>query len=156
MTNSLRILVVEDDPLYSEIINRLLLHDILERIPGSVVTFVKTLEAMEEVLCEIERPDVTILDLAVPPNTMRDTLAQLETIELCTPVVILTGSKEENIRAIIGHRLTPIVEKTAAAADPGILHRAIIFAVEYWQNHRWARVKANIEIMKSICHAPAR
>jgi CheY-like chemotaxis protein len=155
--HAMRILVVEDNELFREIIQRGLLAEMLKAMPESVVSFVSTLDAMMATLASLDRPDVTILDLGVPPNTMAETLSRLDMIEEHTPVVILTGNQEEAIRAKIGHRLTPVVEKNdQLIKDPGILHRAIVFAVEYWQHRKWARVKANIDIMKSICHVPPR
>ena len=135
----LRILIVEDDPGFQLLLRDHLLIPLLQAAPGSVLTAVGSFEAMEDALRDIHRPDITILDLTLPPHDMRDTLARLDRIEDVTPVVILTGSCEERVRAIIGGRFTPVVEKTRLL--PGFLERAIIFAIEKWHNHRWARIQ---------------
>lgn len=150
----IRILVAEDDPAFSELIEQRLLPPIVAAIPNSTVIFVRSIEAVLAELASIARPDVLLLDLTMPPSGMADTLARLDTIEQATPVVILTGSKEEAVRNIIGTRPTPVVEKEIAIGNPGLLHQVICRVIEFWQNTRHARTRENIRIMKAALHAP--
>lgn len=151
---SLRILIVEDDPLFSEIAAGLV-RPILDAFPESVVVSVQTAEAALKAISEIPTPDVTLLDLTLPPFGVEETLRHLSTLEEKTAVVILTGHKEEFVRQFIGQRDTPIIEKTKAMANPGILTLAICAAVERYQGRKWAAYQRNLAVMKSLCHAPA-
>lgn len=145
---ALRILIVEDDPGFQLLLQDRILIPILQAAPDSVLTVAASLEAMEAALRDIHHPDITILDLTLPPHDMRDTLGRLDHIEDVTPVVILTGSSEERVRAIIGGRFTPVLEKMQL--QPGLLERAIIFAIEKWHNHRWARIQSCVAEIRRL------
>lgn len=146
----IRILIVEDDPLYAEVVNRLV-RPIVAAFPGSSVITVNTIEAALQLIAQMPAPDLTLLDLTLPPSGMKETLAHLEAMEERTAVVIVTGAKEQFIREIIGPRDTPIVEKTAdLMRAPGPLMRAICIAVELFQNRKWARVRENLTLLKQV------
>lgn len=150
MSAPIRILIVEDDPLYAEVV-RSLVQPILNAFPGSSVTAVRTMEAALAAVAALDAPDLTLLDLTLPPSGMEETLAHLDALEDRTAVVIVTGQKEELIRRIIGDRKTPIVEKTLALPNaPGPLMTAIYLAVDAFQARRWSKQKTNLAILKQV------
>lgn len=152
--HAIRILIVEDDPKYSEIAEGLV-RPILEAFPDSTVTVVRTAEAALEAVSgmSVAPPDVMILDLVLPPLGMKETLALLDQFEERTAVVILTGHKKELVETFMGTRKTPVVGKDEALLDRGLLTRAIVVAVELYQNRKWKTYRENLSVMKSISHA---
>lgn len=153
--NAVRILIVEDDDNFAAVASTLI-QPIMRAFPGSSVLHVKTIEAMLAAVAEIAAPDITLLDLSLPPSGIRETLAHLDALEERTAVVIITGHSREEVRAIIGQRATPIVEKSPALIEqPGLLLAAIYMAVEVFQNHRWAKWRSNLKILKGVTSHPA-
>lgn len=146
----IRILIVEDDPNFAEVALNLV-QPILRAFPGSTVTTVGTIEAMLKAVAAIDRPDITLLDLTLPPAGVRETLAHLDSLEDRTAVVIVTGTQEELVRAIIGERDTPIVVKTPDLyRKPDILTKAITNAVAAFQKRKWAQMRADLEILRNV------
>lgn len=146
----IRILIVEDDPGFAEMAERLV-RPILDAFPGSSVTTVRTIEGALEAVAELHAPDVTLLDLTLPPSGVVETLSHLDTFEDRTAVVIVTGQKEELVRKLIGDRATPVVEKSAELLrEPGPLVVAIYLAVDAFQQRRWAKQRADLAILRGV------
>src|SRR5919199_2750332 len=94
-TEQLRILVVDDRPE-----NVLLLTRLLQRWGYDNVAATSHSSEVAE-LCEVEPPDLLLLDLHMPPPDGFEIMAQLEeqiraTVSL--PVLVLTGDASEDVK----------------------------------------------------------
>lgn len=151
----IRILIVEDDERFASIAVNLI-QPIMKAFPGSSVLHVKTIDAALVAVSEMVAPDITLLDLTLPPSNLQDTLAHLDTLEDRTAVVIVTGHSEEEVRRIIGQRPTPVVLKSLELMEkPSALMTAIYIAVDAFQNRKWARWRENLQILKGVTTNPA-
>jgi len=124
-TQSIRILLVEDHPMYARLIESMV--DSIREIP----LMIKTASSLKDGLDTLSsgRFDVVILDLMLPDSEGRDTFEQVQSHSPHIPIVILS-SLEDDTEAI------RLVKEGAqdylykADISPGILLRALRYAIE--------------------------
>jgi DNA-binding NarL/FixJ family response regulator len=124
-TQSIRILLVEDHPMYARLIESMV--DGIREIP----LMIKTAPSLQDGLDTLSsgRFDVIILDLMLPDSEGRDTFERVQSHSPHIPIVILS-SLEDDSEAI------RLVKEGAqdylykADITPGILLRALRYAIE--------------------------
>jgi CheY-like chemotaxis protein len=155
--NPIHIVIVEDDRNFAAI-ECDLVRKLIDKFPGSIVQVVTTMAAALALAAEVIPPDVMLLDLSLPPLTPPETLSHLDTLEDRLAVVIVTGHTEAEVRAIIGSkRDTPVVMKTPELLDNngGILHRAIVAAVDGFLDRKYAKARARLDMLRRVQSVPA-
>lgn len=154
----IRILVVDDDPGYAELVSRMI-DPVKKAFPGSAITIVGSLG---QAIVELDRMPgyhVTFLDLTFPENSMQQTLDCLDAIENKSAVVIVTGQPEHRVREIIGERKTPVIVKQPMLyRHAETLMQAMLDAISFstaTRNHRWAKIEENVQIMRNVIQSHA-
>ncbi len=90
----MNILIVEDDPVMSEMLKGILI------AIGDEVFVSHTIEDAGLQMLRIPPPDIIFLDLIVPPFTAEETLSKISTLRKPNPkalIIVLTGSMQEKI-----------------------------------------------------------
>ncbi len=85
----IRILVIEDEPLFIEIIKELLKVDNLYNAEFIMNTATRISTAIE--LLEVEYYDAILLDLNLPDSNDKETYNKINNLNLKTPIIILTN-----------------------------------------------------------------
>ncbi|WML92289.1 response regulator transcription factor [Thiothrix lacustris] len=110
----MRILIVDDHPLFREALGSL-----LERFyPGAAVFEVGSVEEAVGVLCQYANFDLIMLDVFLPGGTGVVALALIKEKVQQTPVVIMSGADDAEIaRKLIEHGARGYIAKSAGAGD---------------------------------------
>ncbi len=110
----MRILIVDDQPLFREALGSL-----LERFyPGAAVFEVGSVEEAVGVLCQYANFDLIMLDVFLPGGTGVAALALIKEKVQQTPVVIMSGADDAEIaRKLIEHGARGYIAKSAGAGD---------------------------------------
>lgn len=119
------VLMVEDDPLFAELISTRVAEASPDKIEISARTSIG--EGLEEL--ERQRPDVILLDLNLPDARDLDGLEAIVTAAPDVPVVVLTGSLTED-RALKALRAGAEDYLVKPEADGGAVARALRYAIE--------------------------
>lgn len=144
----MRILVIEDD--YGM---RMALKEafavLIERFPSASVILTATLEAGLKEICVIPAPDVTILDLGLPGSTWRDTLARIAEFDDFSPVIIVSGHPEDEIRALLTRQEIEVIHKdpTMWKKIPKAIMRAL---ARFRKPNNFQVIDENLRQMKEI------
>lgn len=97
MINRRDVLIVEDDPMFYNIINFLLISD--DKV-SSLVNDVKKTESIEETKSLYESkpaPDIVLLDLNIIDSIGMDTYERMRTIFPFTNIVVVSGNRDEEL-----------------------------------------------------------
>jgi signal transduction histidine kinase len=131
--DTLRLLLIEDNPGDATLFEHHLTTDRPDSFPAATVTHVECLDAAIEAR-NTETYDLVLLDLGLPDSEGLDTLARYNEVvadeELePVPVIVLTGLKDEAaaVEAIERGAQDYLVKDDV---DSGLLHRAIRYALE--------------------------
>jgi signal transduction histidine kinase len=137
---SVRVLIVEDDPLDAELILDLLREDGIEVLPQVVADAGGYRDALRNF-----GPDIVLCDLSLPGFSGQQALALLRQHDSRTPFVFVSGTIGETaaIEALRGGA-TDYILKTAMARLPTAVRRALTEAAE-----RRARDAAEMELVKA-------
>ena len=125
VTDTLRVLAVEDNPG-----DALLVREMLDdAVPGGfvVVRATRLSDAISELLDA--RFDCVLLDLSLPDADGLEALAQVRTVALDVPVVVLTGRSDERIAVQAVHDGAQDY-LLKGEVDGRLLSRAITYAIE--------------------------
>lgn len=138
-TDSLRVLVIEDNPLDAD-----LLRYTLARARGVqlALVFAETLNAGLALL-GVERFDVVLLDLTLPDSRGIETFESVQAHSPDVPIVVLTGMDDEQL-AVQALRLGAQDYLSKESKDHRVLVRAIRYAVE--RSRLRAELKRAMEI----------
>ncbi|MGB5598261.1 response regulator transcription factor [Thiothrix litoralis] len=110
----MRILIVDDQPLFREALGSLLEHF----YPGAAVFEVGSVEEAVGVLCQYANFDLIMLDVFLPGGTGVAALALIKEKVQQTPVVIMSGADDAEIaRKLIEHGARGYIAKSAGAGD---------------------------------------
>jgi signal transduction histidine kinase len=125
--HALRLLLVEDNPRDVRLLEEALLKD---RVAGFRMTCVQTLA---ETLKALEHPevDVVLLDLFLPDSQGLDTVKAVHRLAPSIPVVVLTGSDDEDLAVQALHEgAQDYLPKGYVTVYRNLLGRSVRYAVE--------------------------
>jgi signal transduction histidine kinase/DNA-binding response OmpR family regulator len=146
MNNSLRILLVEDNPGDADLIMELLSK---KGSVSSVVECAPRLAVALELLKQ-NRFDVVLLDLGLPDSAGLDTVRVMEQQIIDTPVVVLTGNNDEQMGlAAIQVGAQDYVVK--GQINGSLLLQVLRYALERHQNAR--RLRESEAFVKSVLNS---
>lgn len=153
---SLDVLIVEDDDLYSEIIERLI--SPLRSHFGKCT--IRKVSTMEDALKEIRKEppyDIVLLDLMLPDSTIEETIGQLQDMENRSAVVIVTGHPLAKAKLQGLNREYIAVDKHNGSGLGDLIISSIVRAITSW---RWNKTERDInrlhEILELLHDKPER
>jgi DNA-binding response OmpR family regulator len=91
----MRILIVEDDIVQSEILRKLLQKRLSDRM--SVPIDIVVVSTLEEAIREGPQANVTLLDLSLPDSEASETIKSIRLFR--PPVIVMTGSDDPELHA---------------------------------------------------------
>ena len=138
MEEKTNVLIVEDNLTDAYIIENLL-SDIADSYFN--VQHVTALNAVRNA-CELQRPDVILLDLSLPDTQGLDTIRELKKVATNSPIVVMTGSHDEDT-----------VDRAVQAGAQDLLHKGEYSAKFLGKTIRYAieRKKSELEL-KHLAH----
>lgn len=145
----LKILIVEDDDSFSALMERFV-RPLRAAFPTSELMVKRSLSDALEEIGRINPPDITLLDLSLPPHTVEQTLTHLDSMEARTAVVIITGQDRERVQRLLNGRHTPVISKDEVVRDGGLLIGMIVTAVKIFNRRKWAAMEADLEIIRGV------
>ncbi len=120
-----RVLLIEDDPVFAEIVRVYLRHLVAE---GIALERVGRLDAGLERL-EAEGVDAVLLDLKLPDSKGYETFRRVQELRPSVPIVVLTGDEDDRLaKKAMGRGAQDYLFK--ADLTPILLARSIRYAVE--------------------------
>lgn len=106
------VLVVDDEPLVRSTLRRLLVRD------GYVVVEATDGQHALELLSQMKRPDVVLLDLSMPRLDGAATFRELQKRDATLPVVLMSGySEQDAVQHFLGEDLAGFVQKPFSNAE---------------------------------------
>ena len=135
MSDRLRILIVDDDPLDREALRRALNRDALkfETIAADLVE-AETLAEARDVL-ESEEFSCIFLDYLLPDGSGLELLLEVRDRDIHTPIIVLTGQRDDDaMMAAIHAGAVDYVAKSALT--PELAARSVRAAVRFQQAQR--------------------
>ena len=106
------VLVVDDEPLVRSTLRRLLVRD------GYVVVEATDGQHALELLSQMKRPDVVLLDLSMPRLDGAATFHELQKRDATLPVVLMSGySEQDAVQHFLGEDLAGFVQKPFSNAE---------------------------------------
>lgn len=150
----MKILIVEDDLNGLGMILSTRLKPLKSRFPDAEIILVNRMEDGLRVVGEMPHPDVTFLDLGLPDSAWEKTARRVNEFDDKSPVIIITGHAEEQVREIMRR---PEIEILVKNPDMfGKLFAAIARALTRGRTGNLERARQNIRMMREfIDHAPA-
>ena len=138
MEEKTNVLIVEDNLTDAYIIENLL-SDIADSYFN--VQHVTALNAVRNA-CELQRPDVILLDLSLPDTQGLDTIRELKKVATNSPIVVMTGSHDEDT-----------IDRAVQAGAQDLLHKGEYSAKFLGKTIRYAieRKKSELEL-KHLAH----
>lgn len=139
-------LIVEDDQVLGPLLQRFIAR-ILEKFPNSKVGYVTNFEAALASIAD-RAPDVVLLDLVLPPQSLEETISRLGEIEKLAPLVLVTGYPTKQIEKLMGERdfPIPIVEKELLFSQSGgFLFGIILSVITAWRSRKQSSEDKTLE-----------
>lgn len=149
MCDRIHILIVEDEKPMADLMERLV-KPLLSHFPGSQVTVAHKLVDALLTVRAYNAPDIVLLDLTLPDSDIENTMNHIDEIDSRCAVVIVTGHSRERVKQMLLNDSIPIVDKSAAITNPGMLARVIVKAFGYWHQQHFDRIQRNLARMRQI------
>lgn len=129
LRDGIRALLVEDDDTYARLVARA-----LQRSSGGAAFTLFRVGDLGEAFAALKQahPDVIVLDLNLPDSSGLDTLLRIRAAHPDTAVVVLTGLDDEELG--MQTLQAGAQDYVVKGGDPGLISRAIRYAVERSQN----------------------
>lgn len=142
--NSLDVLIVEDNDLYAEIIERLV-EPLRSHFGQCTIRKVSTLAAALKEAQRIPPYDIILLDLTLPDSTIEETINKISELESHSAVVIVTGNPAARAK-MPEDRPTVLIEKNIPGIG-GLIIESIVKAISNW---KWRKTERDINRLQDI------
>lgn len=121
------------------------------KFPDANILHVGTLREGLTIVSQVPYPDVTFLDLGLPDSKWTETITHIDEFEKRSPVIVVTGHPEEQVRKLIALTQSPGVEVLYKDADLfGKLFEAIARAMTRGKTGSMERIRSNIRQMREM------
>jgi CheY-like chemotaxis protein len=142
--NYLKILIVEDESAFSEILVKFL-HPLKREFPDAEIIIAPTMARAIEIINSVPTPDITVLDLTLADSTPAETIDKIKLIQDKTPVLVLTGLITPEDKEKIAKLGVEVLDKFSMIESRNFMSK-IIDTILSWNNDWWIRVQKQREI----------
>lgn len=118
--NPLRVLIVEDQESMRAALREGLLASLVSRFPGCEIQCVTTFAEGLAIVLADPAPSFTILDLGLEDSSTEQTARRVHEFEARSPTIIVTGSREADVRPFMGDCPVLIIHKA-----PGMISKIV-------------------------------